>query len=77
MVGVYTLINLHLNEKPNKCLDCRGKLTFNGQSDFNIHVICETCKARFYYDKELMEIGLGEKRRNRSKANNNGALTED
>jgi predicted amidophosphoribosyltransferase len=45
--------NLHLYEKPNKCLDCGGKLTFNGQSDFNIHVICERCGARFYYDKEL------------------------
>jgi hypothetical protein len=28
-------------------------LAFNGQSDFNIHVICERCGARFYYDKEL------------------------
>jgi tRNA(Ile2) C34 agmatinyltransferase TiaS len=45
--------NLHLYEKPTKCLDCGGKLEFNGQSDFNIHVICERCKARFYYDKEL------------------------
>lgn len=37
--------NLHLYEKPDKCLDCGGKLAFNGQSDFNIHVICERCGA--------------------------------
>lgn len=34
-------------------------------------------ESDFYYDKELMEIGGGGRRRNRSKANNNGALTED
>jgi uncharacterized paraquat-inducible protein A len=33
-----------------KCLDCGGKLAFNGQSDFNIHVISERCGARLYYD---------------------------
>jgi hypothetical protein len=45
--------NLHLHEGPNKCLDCGGKLAFNGQSDFNTHVTCERREAPFYYDKEL------------------------
>ena len=45
--------DLHLCEKLNKCLDCGGKLAFNGQSDFIIHVICERCDEGFYYDKDL------------------------
>ena len=53
LVKMANKTNLHLYEKPNKCLDCGGKLAFNGQSDFNIHVVCERCEARFYYDKEL------------------------
>jgi hypothetical protein len=45
--------NLHMYGKPSKRLDCSGKLAFNGQSDFNLHIICESCGARFFYDKEL------------------------
>ena len=41
MVDGHTPTNLHSYEKPDKCLDCGGKIAFNGQSDFNLHVICE------------------------------------
>ena len=56
MVDGHTPTNLHSYEKPDKCLDCGGKFAFNGQSDFNIYVICEECGARFYYDKERGRI---------------------
>lgn len=52
MVDGHRPTNLHSYEKPDKCLACGGKIAFNGQSDFNLHVICEECGARFYYDKE-------------------------
>ena len=46
--------NLHLYEKPNECLDCGGKLAFNGQNDFNIRVICERCEAVSIMIKSLV-----------------------
>lgn len=38
LVKMASKTNLHLYEKPNKCLDCGGKLAFNGQRAILIYM---------------------------------------